>query len=147
MTKRGLAFCAVLALLLLLAVPASAQNLTTCRMDYDLKGWSAVVKHAHGAGTITCDNGQQADVVITVKGVGLSAGKYAIRDGHGKFSQVSDISELFGSYAATSAAAGMGKEAEGLAMTNGTVSLALAGKGSGFELSAAVEKFTISPRK
>jgi hypothetical protein len=147
MTKRGFAFCTVLALLLILAAPASAQNLTTCRMSYDLKGWSVVVKAAHGEGTITCDNGQQAYVKITAKGAGLAAGKYAIRDGSGKFSQVSDISELYGSYAAAGASAGVEKAGEALAMTKGSVSLALAGKGTGFDLGVAVERFTLTPRK
>lgn len=149
MTKRGFAFCSVLALLLLLGAPAttaSAQNLTTCRMDYDLRGWSAVVKSAHGVGTITCDNGQQANVTLRVKGAGLAAGRYAIRDGHGKFSQVSDIKELFGSYAALNASAGLGKAGEALAMTKGEVSLALSGEGTGFDLGAAVEKFSITPK-
>jgi hypothetical protein len=149
MSKQAIAFCSVLALLLVLAAApaASAQGLTTCHMNYDLKGWSLAIKSAHGEGTVTCDNGQQADVKITAKGAGLSAGKYEIRDGHGKFSQVSDISELFGSYAAASASAGVEKEAGGLAMTKGNVSLAIAGKGTGFDLSVAVERFTLTPRK
>lgn len=149
MSKQAMAFCSVLALLLVLAAApaASAQSLTTCHMNYDLKGWSLAIKAAHGEGTITCDNGQQADVKITAKGAGLAAGRYEIRDGHGKFSGVSDVSELFGSYAAASASAGVEKEAEGLAMTKGNVSLALAGKGTGFDLGVAVERFTITPRK
>ena len=149
MSKQAIAFCSVLALLLVLAAApaASAQGLTTCHMNYDLKGWSLAIKSAHGEGIVTCDNGQQADVKITAKGGGLSAGRYEIRGGHGKFSQVSDISELFGSYAAASASAGVEKEAGGLAMTKGNVSLAIAGKGTGFDLSVAVERFTLTPRK
>jgi hypothetical protein len=147
MTRRGLACCSLLALLLILGLPAKAhgQNLTTCRMDFDLGGWALVVKSATGTGTITCDNGQQANVTIRAKGAGLAAGKYALRDGHGKFSQVSDIRELFGSYGATTASVGVEKEREAAAMTKGTVSLALTGKGTGFDLGVAVEKFHITP--
>jgi len=147
MTRRGFACCSLLALLLILGLPARAhgQNLTTCRMDFDLRGWSLVVKSATGEGTITCDNGQQANVTIHAKGAGIAAGKYALRDGHGKFSQVSEISELFGTYGATSASAGIEKEREAAAMTKGTVSLGLTGKGTGFDLGVAVEKFTIRP--
>jgi hypothetical protein len=148
MLKRGLTLSAALALLVLLALPLSAAaqtGQTTCRMNFELKGWSLGIKSATGEGTVTCDNGQTANVRLRAKGAGLSAGKYEIRDGHGKFSAVSDVRDIFGSYGATSVAAGLGKEGEALAMTKGDVSLALSGKGSGFELSAAVEKFTIAP--
>jgi hypothetical protein len=145
MLKRGSILFSALALLLALAWPASAAATTTCRMNYDLRGWSLVLKEATGAGTITCDNGQIADVRIKAKGAGLAAGRYAIRDGTGKFSEVSDISEVFGRYAAADVSAGVGKEGAALAMTKGSVSLALAGKGTGIDLGVAVEKFTISP--
>jgi len=147
MLKRGSTIFAVLALLVMLGLPTSsaAQTTTTCRMDFNLRGWSLVVKSAIGEGTVTCDNGQTADVRIRAKGAGLAAGRFAVRDGHGKFSGVSDISELFGSYAATDASAGLGAQAEALAMTKGPVSLALSGKGTGFDLGVAVEKFTIRP--
>jgi len=32
-------------------------------------------------------------------------------------------------------------------MTKGNVSLAIAGKGTGFDLSVAVERFTLTPRR
>jgi hypothetical protein len=145
MLKRGSIFFSVLALLLLLAWPASAAATTTCRMTYDLRGWSLGLKEATGTGTITCDNGQIADVKIRAKGAGLTAGRFAIRDGSGKFSEVSDIGEVFGRYAAADVSAGLHKEGAALAMTKGSVSLALAGKGTGFDLGVAVERFTIRP--
>jgi len=149
MSKRGLMLSALLAALLLLPASAASQTSTstTCRMNYNLRGWSLAVKSATGEGSISCDNGQTADVRIRAKGAGLSAGKYEIRDGVGKFSEVTDIRELFGSYAAADVGAGVGKEGEALAMTKGSVHLALAGKGSGFDLGAAVEKFTLTPLK
>src|SRR5258708_8472572 len=148
MSKHAIAFCTVVALVLILAAApaASAQSLTTCRMNYALKGWSLAIKSAQGEGTITCDNGQQANVKITAKGAGLSAGKYEIRDGHGKFSQVSDISELFGSYAAASASAGVEKEAGGLAMTKGNVSLAIAATATPSDLTFSPQHFPLTPR-
>jgi hypothetical protein len=145
MLKRGSILFAMLALLLLLAWPASAAATTTCRMNFDLRGWSLGLKEAAGTGTVTCDNGQIADVKITAKGAGLTAGRYAIRDGSGKFSEVSDIGEVFGRYAAADVSAGVHKEGAALAMTKGSVSLALAGKGTGFDLGVALEKFTIRP--
>jgi hypothetical protein len=145
MWKRGLMLSALLAALLLLPASAASQTSTTCRMSYNLRGWSLGLKSATGEGSISCDNGQTADVRIRAKGVGLSAGKYEIRDGTGKFSAVSDIRELFGGYAAADVGAGVVKEGEALAMTKGDVHLALAGKGSGFDLGAAVEKFSLTP--
>jgi len=153
MSKRAFSLSSVLVLsLLLLALPASAAaqsttSQTTCRMNFNVRGWSLAVKSATGEGTISCDNGQTAEVRIRAKGAGLSAGKYEIRDGHGRFSPVSDVRELFGSYAAGDVSAGVVKEGEALAMSKGSVNLALAGKGTGFDLGAAVERFTITPVK
>lgn len=137
-----------LALSSMIAVaPAGAVSTTTlCRMDYTLKGWSAFYKTSHGSGTITCDNGQTAKAKISTGGGGLTAGKSEVREGHGKFSEVSDIKELFGTYAGASAAAGAVKSSEAQALTKGEVSLALAGKGTGIELGISFGKFTITKR-
>ncbi len=138
----------VLSLISLLAVaPAGADVKTTvCRMDYTLKGWSAFYKTSSGSGTITCDNGQTAKAKISAKAGGLTAGKSEIRDGHGKFSEVRDIQELFGSYASATAAAGAVKSSEAQALTKGEVSLALAGTGNGVEIGVSFGKFTITRR-
>jgi hypothetical protein len=136
-----------LALSLLTAGTAAAVAETTiCRMDYTLKGWSAFYKTSHGSATITCDNGQTARAKISAKGGGLTAGKSEVREGHGKFSEVADIKELFGTYANANAAAGAVKSAEAQALTKGEVSLALVGKGTGVELGVSFGKFTITRR-
>jgi hypothetical protein len=147
MLKRGLLLSALLAALLLLPASAASQisTSTICRMNFNLRGWSLGLKSATGEGSISCDNGQTADVRIRAKGAGLSAGKYEIRDGRGRFSAVTDIRDLFGSYAAGDVAAGFVKEGEAMAMSKGAVNLALAGKGTGFDLGAAVERFTLTP--
>lgn len=116
---------------------------TKCELTFTLKGWSIVYKTASGSGTITCDNGQSQEVKITAKGGGLTAGKSQINDGHGTFSQVTDINDLFGSYAEASATAAAGNSAEAHAMTKGSVSLTVTGKGTGMELGASLSKFTI----
>jgi hypothetical protein len=125
--------------------PARAKT-TVCEMHYTLAGWSAFYKTASGSGTITCDNGQTAKVGLSAKGGGLTAGKYKIRDGYGKFSEVGDISELFGTYAQAGAEAGAGKSSSATAMTKGEVSLALAGNGTGVNLGVSFGKFTISKK-
>lgn len=134
----------VLSLAAVASVGADAKNTTVCKMDYTLKGWSAFYKTSSGSGTITCENGQTANVKISAKGGGLTAGKSEVREGHGKFSEVADIKELFGSYANAEAAAGAVKSSEAQALTKGEVSLALAGKGTGVELGVSFGKFTIT---
>jgi hypothetical protein len=126
------------------AAPSPAAALTKCEMRYDMKEWSIFYKQGKGAGTITCDNGQKADVILEAKGGGLTAGKGQIRDGLGKFSDVADISDIFGTYASAGASAGAGNSAAATAMTKGEVSLALSGKGQGIEVGVAFGKFTIT---
>lgn len=141
-TKSILAMLA-LAAGLTVGTPAEAVDYTTCEMTFELAGWSIFYKRADGSGTITCSNGQTARVKIEARGGGLTAGKSKIREGKGQFSEVEDISELFGSYAQARATAGAVKSAEATAMTKGDVSLALAGKGTGWELGVSFGKFSI----
>src|SRR5262249_49722453 len=105
-TKRRLGICAAVALLLVVgAAPASAAGKTKCDLSFSLSGWAALYEHSTGSGTITCDNGQKARVAISLKAGGLTAGKFRI-DGHGEFSEVSNIRELYGNYVAADANAG-----------------------------------------
>jgi hypothetical protein len=128
-----------------LAAPAHAAT-TVCEMKFNLKGWSAIYKTANGTGKITCDNGQTAVVHLKATGGGLTAGKYKIRDGYGKFNAVGNISELFGDYAEGGAEAGVVKSSTAQVLTKGDVSLALAGHGSGVNLGISFGKFTISEK-
>ncbi len=116
---------------------------TKCEMTFSLKGWSAFYKTAKGEGTITCDNGQTARVVLKTTGGGLTFGKSEIVDGQGVFSKVRSIDDLFGSYAHAEAHAGAVKSAAAQALTKGEVSLALTGTGSGVDIGVDFGKFTI----
>ena len=147
--KRHIAFgLAGLAFLLVAAAApaAAAEKTTVCTMDFTLKGWSAGYKTAKGMGTISCDNGQTAQVRLHTTGGGLTAGKSAVRDGRGKFTAVAGIDELFGDYASAGAAAVAGPSSEAQALTKGEVSLSLTGSGTGVELGVSLSKFTISKR-
>lgn len=124
------------------ASPARAE-MTKCKMEFTLSGWSAFYKTASGNGTITCDNGRSAAVHIRTKGGGLTVGKSKVI-GHGTFSEVSDINDLFGSYAAAEAHAGAGTSKAAQAMTKGPVSLELTGSGQGVDLGFSFGSFTIS---
>ncbi len=142
---RHLAFAFTLAALLA-ALAAPAAQATDCTMKFSLTSWSIFYKTSKGTGTISCNNGQSVSVRLAGKGGGLTAGRSKVRDGFGKFSEVGDIKELFGTYVAGGAAAGAGKSVEAQALTKGEVSLALAGNGTGVELGVSFGKFTISRR-
>jgi hypothetical protein len=123
---------------------AHARRTTECKMQYNMKGWSAFYKTAGGTGTIRCDNGQKANVRLSVRGGGLTAGKTDIRDGTGYFSPVSSIDELFGRYDSASAGAAAGKAASAQAMIKDNIQLSLTGTGRGVELGVALGRFTIT---
>lgn len=132
------------------ALPVSnahaADATVKCDLSYNLSGWSLIYKHAEGTGTITCNNGQRANVKIAVVGGGLTAGKYRINNGTGEISNVHGIKEVFGDYAQAGAEAGVVKSSQAQVLTKGTVSLALAGTGEGVNLGISAGKFTISRR-
>lgn len=125
------------------AVAADPAAKVKCEMKFTLKGWSAFYKRANGTGTITCSNGQSAQVKLEARGGGLTAGKSSIENGRGEFSAVKDIEEIFGSYADAEAHAGAVKSSGARAMTKGEVSLALSGTGRGWDLGIALGRFTI----
>jgi hypothetical protein len=133
-----------LAVVASLAFAMSAHADTKCDLQFHLEGWSAFYKTGWGGGKVTCDNGQSARISIRTKGGGVTFGAEKIVNGHGEFSPVADIDELFGDYANAEAHAGMGASSEAQVVTNGTVSLALSGKGRGVNLGFAFGKFTIA---
>jgi len=137
-----------MASLLLIAAPVASSGALAaqkdCDMTYNLKGWSAVYKTAKGEGTITCANGETAQVEISVKGGGLTFGKTDIYNGKAEISGVQSIKDIYGSYATASAHAGVGKAGAVEVMTKGTVSLALAGGGNGVDVGIDFSDFKIS---
>jgi hypothetical protein len=143
-TIISLAAATLLALAAIHPAPARAAAKFDCEMRFNLTGWAAIYKHAEGNGVITCDNGESMHVNIVARGGGLTAGKYQVEDGKGKFSDVSNLTELLGSYAQGEANAGLVKSGTAQVLTKGTVSLALAGKGEGVDLGISFGKFTIS---
>lgn len=126
-------------------VPAThAGGPIDCTLTFDLAGWSIFYKTASGSGTVSCSNGQRAAVQISSKGGGLTVGKSRIREGRGEFSGVRDIEDVFGTYATAEAHAGAARSSKAQVMTKGDVSLALAGKGEGWDVGVAFGKFVIS---
>ena len=133
------------AVLALASMPGHAGTIT-CKLDYSLSGWSVFYRTSSGEGTVHCSNGQRMAVRISAKGGGLSFGKSRITNGRGEFSGVHDIHDVLGSYATAEAHAGAGKSTKAQAMTKGEVSLALTGKGEGWDVGVAFGKFTLEPR-
>lgn len=125
--------------------PAAAASAgIRCTMKFTMQGWSAFYKTADGNGAITCSNGQSLKVKLSAKGGGLTVGKSSIENGNGKFSAVSSVDELLGTYVAAEAHAGAVKSSGAQVMTKGEVSLALSGTGRGFDLGVALGAMTIS---
>lgn len=127
---------------LLLGTPARAGDIS-CKMSFQLSGWSVFYKTASGSGTVRCSNGQSLNVKLRAKGGGLTFGKTKITDGVGKFSGVSNVRDVLGHYANAEAHAGAAKSAEAQVLTKGNVSLALSGKGEGWNLGVAFGAFII----
>ena len=138
-------FASASALLIGLAVlPAAVQaRELSCRMSFQLSGWSVFHKTATGSGTVTCSNGQSMHVKLRAKGGGLTVGKSHIDNGTGKFTDVHKIADVLGTYAQGDASAGLGKSGTAQVLTKGTVSLALAGSGEGVDLGVSFGGFTI----
>ena len=134
----------VTAIFLFLSIPASAE-MTACKIKYNLKGWSIFYKDYKGNGIVTCENGQHANVSIIIRGGGITLGKSEINNGKGKFSVVKNINETYGTYVVLNGHAGATKSVEAQVMTKGEVSLAISGKGRGFDLGVTLGAFTIQP--
>lgn len=128
-----------------LPAPARAAHEIQCKMQFQLTGWSAFYKRAEGSGTVTCDNGQSMPVHIRAEGGGLTFGKTEVDDGRGSFTGVDDIHNVLGHYGGAEAHAGAQASADSQVVTKGKVSLALSGKGRGWNLGIAFGAFIIEP--
>lgn len=115
----------------------------SCKMTFQLSGWSLFYKTASGSGTVRCSNGQSLHVRLRAKGGGLTFGKTKVSNGIGKFSGISNVSDVLGHYANAEAHAGAQRSADAQVLTKGNVSLALSGKGEGWNLGVAFGAFII----
>lgn len=140
---RGFGF---VPLLLAVAVPAAAaakERSLECKLTFSSREWSVLYTSAVGEGMVSCKDGAKLAVSIRAKGVGITAGKWKIDEGKGTFTHVREIEDVLGHYAALGADAGLSKAGSAKVLTKGKVSLALAGKGEGWDIGIAVSEFTI----
>lgn len=138
----------VLALLAGVIAPsvAHADGPLDCKLRFSMEGWSVFYKTAEGEGMVTCSNGERLPVRITSRGGGITFGKSRIENGHGEFSNIYSIREVLGGYAAAEAHAGAGKSSKAQVVTKGSVSLALTGTGSGWDIGVSIGNFVLSER-
>lgn len=142
---RPLAFVFTVALFNMISMPAVAESMTSCTMTYKLSGWSLVYKQYDGVGHISCRNGQRAQVGLSSKSIGFTIGKSEI-EGTGVFSDVRNLNEIYGHYAALEGHAGVTKSVDAQVLTSGEISLALTGNGRGVDIGVTIGALTISPR-
>lgn len=123
---------------------SAAERELECTLKFTSEEWSAVYSSAVGEGTVTCKNGASMPVAIRAKGIGITAGKWKITDGTGKFTHLAKIEDALGSYLSVGGDVGVIKAGTAHVLTKGKVSLALAGKGEGFDIGIDISEFRIS---
>ena len=117
-----------------------------CTLTFSMEGWSAFYKTAEGEGIVSCSNGQRLPLRISSRGGGITIGKSPIGKGRGEFSGIFNIRDVLGGYAAAEAHAGAGRSSKAQVVTKGSVSLALAGTGSGWDIGVSIGNFVLSER-
>ena len=122
---------------------AAADRDLSCDLTFTAKSWSAIYERVEGAGTVTCKDGSTMPVTISAKGLGITAGKWKINDGKGRFSHIDKINDVLGDYLSVSGNIGAGKSGTAQALTKGKVSLVLTGKGDGFDIGVAINDLKI----
>lgn len=122
---------------------AQAAGEISCRMTFEIHGWSAFYKKADGEGNVTCSNGEHMHVHLRSRGGGLTFGKSSI-SGTGKFSGIFHVSGILGTYVTGGAHAGAVRSGGSTVMTKGNVSLAMTGSGRGWNIGVDFGKLTIS---
>ena len=125
---------------------ARADGPLDCKLRFSMQGWSVFYKTAEGEGTVTCSNGDKLPVRIASRGGGITFGKSRIDNGRGEFSGIYNIRDVLGGYAAAEAHAGAGKSSKAQVVTKGSVSLALTGTGSGWDIGVSIGNFVLSER-
>lgn len=139
-TSRVFALAAGLAVL---AFAGGAQAaFTACRLDYQTHAWSVFYKNVTGTGTVTCENGERAEVTLQYHGGGITFGVSDL-NGVVRFSQVRDVGEVIGAYFTVEGHAGLVRSVEGRAGTRGPVWISQAGNGRGFDLGFAFGALSI----
>ena len=128
---------------LLLGLPQVAQAaFIHCRLQYEAEEWSAFYKSVRGTGTVSCDNGQRAQVKLRFQGGGFSVGM-ANLEGHVRFSEVRELSEVLGTYVTMDGHGGFVRGGTGRILTKGSVWASDGAHGPGFNIGFTFGAMTI----
>jgi hypothetical protein len=139
-TSRVLALTATLAVF---AIPGAAQaDFTSCQLEFETHAWSFFYKNVTGTGTVTCENGDRADVTIRYHGGGVTFGVADLK-GIARFSQVRGVNEVMGAYGTVEGHAGFSGSVTGRAGTRGPVWTSQSGQGRGWNLGFAFGAISI----
>jgi len=116
-----------------------------CTLRFQLSGWSSIYERVDGTGIVACTDGTSMPVVVQAHGAGLTAGRSKITAGTGEFTDVRQIGDVMGTYAPGDVT-GVVHSGEAKLLTNGKVSLGLAGKGDDYDFRSGVVGFAIHPQ-
>ena len=125
---------------------ADDRSAVDCMIRFQLSGWSAIDERVDGTGIVACADDTAMPVLVQARGAGLTAGKPTVTSGTGKFGDVHRISDVMGTYAQGGANAGVARSGTALLLSNGKVSLGLAGSGPGTDLSSGIAVLTLRPQ-
>lgn len=117
----------------------------SCSMTYKLEGFSLAYRQYDGSGEVTCDNGEKALVSLSSKSIGFTIG-YSSIEGEGYFTEVRNINEILGNYVSLGNHFGFNKSIDRQILTSGEISLALTGRGHGFDIGFTIGDLSIKRR-
>lgn len=117
----------------------------SCSMTYKLEGFSLAYRQYDGSGEVTCDNGEKALVSLSSKSIGFTIG-YSSIEGEGYFTEVRNINEILGNYVSLGNHFGFNKSIDRQILTSGEISLALTGRGHGFDIGFTIGDLSIKWR-
>jgi len=118
-----------------------------CELVFSLHTWSFFYKSGHGTGTVSCDNGQKADVKVRTKGGGITLGASDTTEGHGNFTGATDIKQLFGDYSSAQIGAGVVKTANAQTLGKGKITLNITEIGKGANIGFSFGSFNLTEAK
>lgn len=147
-TARGTLLVAAVAVALIGSSAALADDRPAidCTIRFQLSGWSAIYERVDGTGIVACSDGTALPVEIQARGAGLMAGRLKVTSGTGTFAHAHQISDVFGTYAEGDMHVPVADSVAAPLLSNGKVSLGLAGKGEGYDLGASIAGLTIRPQ-
>ncbi|MDO8527883.1 MAG: hypothetical protein Q7T03_09380 [Deltaproteobacteria bacterium] len=132
--------------ILVITSPAFAEPSTQCTLKFDMTTRPMFFTRGKGTGTITCDSGETANIIVRAYGGWVTLFQKKGIDGNGTFSKVEDISKLYGSYTDSQTTAGhSGALVKTPIVWKRNISLQFSGTPKGWNPGASMGEFRILP--